>query len=464
MKIAAFALLCFLLLAPSRAQWNYPTTKTVDATDTYFGKTYADPYRWLENSQDKSVEQWFKDQAALTDGLLAKIPARDALAAEWLALDKLKPATYSGITFENHRMFYKKTRGGENIGKLYFREGWSGDELLLFDPANYKPGVTTVIQSFLPSWDGKYVVLGLTAAGAEWSELRVLHVTRRELLAESLYPCWGASSWTADSKAFLYDRGNTTDIKSLDIELNRQTRVHKLGHSVENDADIFSNQSHPELKIEPKEIPIAMLDESYPHYVFGVAATVQNEVRMYYAPIAELTSDRINWKELSRVSDNLVRGMAFHGDYMYAITHTGAPKYKVVRTKIKNPDWAHAEIVAPEASDSVVGLTKSKNYLLISYSDGISTRILKYNFATGKKSKVKLPSSGTVDVSVPDSRTDLCHVVITSWIQPSTRYDYDAKHDTFKKSEFNSDVTYPGFENLVTEEVEVRGHDGAMIP
>ena len=32
------------------------------------------------------------------------------------------------------------------------------------------------------------------------------------------------------------------------------------------------------------------------------------------------------------------------------------------------------------------------------------------------------------------------------------------------KSAFNSDVTYPGFDSLVTEEVEVPGHDGTMVP
>jgi prolyl oligopeptidase len=121
------ASLCLPAL-PCRAQsqWQYPATKTVDAEDTYFGKTYKDPYRWLEDLKDKDVEAWFKAQANLTDGLLAKIPGRDALVEEWMALDKLKPASYSAISYENGRVFYKKTLGGENVGKLYFRRGWDG--------------------------------------------------------------------------------------------------------------------------------------------------------------------------------------------------------------------------------------------------------------------------------------------------------------------------------------------------
>jgi len=86
----------------------------VEAEDTYFGKTYKDPYRWLENLKDKEVEAWFKAQGEVTDGLLGKIPGRDALVDEWMALDKLKPASYSAISYENGRVFYKKTLGGEN--------------------------------------------------------------------------------------------------------------------------------------------------------------------------------------------------------------------------------------------------------------------------------------------------------------------------------------------------------------
>jgi len=121
------------------ARWDYPSTKTVDVSDTYFGQTYKDPYRWIEDLKDKGVEDWFKSQAALTDSVLSKIPGRDALAKEWMELDKLKPASYSFITYEHGRVFYKKTLGGENVGKLFFREGWKGQENLLFDPADFKP-------------------------------------------------------------------------------------------------------------------------------------------------------------------------------------------------------------------------------------------------------------------------------------------------------------------------------------
>jgi prolyl oligopeptidase len=466
--LPVLATLAMLVQAP--APWSYPPTKTVDATDTYFGRTYKDPYRWLENLKDKDVETWFKTQADLTDGVLAKIPARDALANEWMALDKLKPATYSQITYEHGRVFYKKTLGGENVGKLYYRDGWKGAEQLLFDPAGFsptgaKPGDVATIVSYTPSPDGQHVVLGLSAAGAEYSELRPIEVESRRLLTDTIYPSYGALSWTLDSKSFLYDAGKVADIKSPEIELNRKTRLHRLGADVSSDPDFFSNESYPDLEISPKEMPMAFIDESYPAYVVGSVGTVQNEMRLFIAPTAQMTpNSKVKWSVLALPSDNLVRGIVFYKDHVYAVTHAGAPKYKIVRTRVDHPDWKTAETVVAEGKDSIQSITHSKSFMFVVYSNGVVGRLVKYTLDTGKASEVKLPASGTIDVNCPDFRTNECIVIATSWTQPTTLYDFDAEKDTFTKSIFNTAVSYPGFENLVTEEVEVPGHDGTMIP
>jgi prolyl oligopeptidase len=464
MKRSASLVLALLLAVPAYAQLSYPVTKTVDASDTYFGTKYPDPYRWLENLKSPDVIAWFKAQATLTDGLLAKIPGREALVQQWAALDKLRPARYADITFENGRVFYKKTLGGENVGKFYYRQGWNGAEKLLLDPGTYKPGVTSTIQSFSPSLDGNYVVMGFTSGGAEFSELRVLDVEHAALLPDTIYPSYGPAGWTLDSKSFFYDAGKVTDIKSLDIELNRKTRVHIVGAPVASDIDIFSDETNPEIGIAPKEFPQASIDETYPDYIFGSLSTVQNEMKIYYAPESSVAHPPIKWDVLCQPSDNLVRGITFHGDYVYAVTHTDAPKYKLIRTSAKHPDWAHAQTVIPETKDSIQYITKSKDYIFVDYSDGIVSRIAKYEFATGKTSEVQLPASGNADISCPDWHTNRCIVSLTSWVVPTTLYDLDGGSDSFSKSIFNTDVTYPGFENIVTEEVEVPGHDGEMVP
>jgi prolyl oligopeptidase len=459
------AALVLLTILTCNAQWNYPPTKTVDISDTYFGKTYYDPYRWLEDLTNRDVKAWFKAQATLTDDTLARIPARDALVQEWVALDKLKPASYSDVMYEHGRVFYKKTLGGENVGKLYLREGWDGAEKLLFDSGTYKADAVTTINSFSPSWDGKYIAMGLTSGGAEWSEIRVLDVDHGTLLPDSIYPSRGANGWDRDNRSFFYEATSVSDIKSMDIELNQKTRIHELGTPVAMDRDIFSDARNPELGITPMEDPDAAIVESYPKYIIGSLDTVQTEMRVYYAPVSELKHDKIKWNVLCQRSDNLVdRGLEFDGDYVYAVTDADAPRYKLVRTSVKHPDWQHTETVVPETADTIQSIRKSRHYLIVTYSDGVANHLVKYDFATGKTSGIKLPGSGNVGIVCPDWRSDHWLVTITSWISPMTIYDYDAEKDTFKKSIFNTDVVYPGFDQLVSQEVKVPGHDGTEIP
>jgi hypothetical protein len=41
--------------------------------------------------------------------------------------------------------FYRKTLGGENVGKIFVREGYEGKEQLIFDATTYKPKVNTTV-------------------------------------------------------------------------------------------------------------------------------------------------------------------------------------------------------------------------------------------------------------------------------------------------------------------------------
>jgi len=454
-----------------QGQWNYPSTRTVDASDTYFGTTYHDPYRWLENINVKDVQAWFKTQTALTDGLLARIPGRDSLVQEWLAMERLKSAFYSSISYEHGRLFYRKTGGGENMSKLCLREGRDGVERLLFDPTLYQfqskgvgsQGDTPTIYSFVPSWDGKHVAIAITRGGAEYSEIRVLDVDRRTLLPECIYPSFGCYGWTPDGNSFFYDAGKVSELMRPDIKLSRKTKLHEIGTDVATDRDFFGNESYPGLGIAPNERARACIDESSPGYILGEAHTAQNELRYFYAPVSELRHPKIKWDVLWQRSDDLVQGPVFHGNFVYAVSRANAPRGKLVRTSVKHPDWEHAETRIPEQVDSVQSIARTKHYLFIVYSDGIVGRLIKYDWTGGEPTQIRLPASGTVDVSCLDWQTDNCLVLISSWTS-AILYDLDSHEDTLTKSIFSPDVTYPGFENLVSEEVEVPGHDGTLIP
>ena len=51
-----------------------PPTDRQDVTETFFGQSVTDPYRWLENWHDAKVAQWMKAQDSYTRATLTSIP------------------------------------------------------------------------------------------------------------------------------------------------------------------------------------------------------------------------------------------------------------------------------------------------------------------------------------------------------------------------------------------------------
>ena len=447
------------------AQLKYPATPKVEVRDTIFGTVYKDDYRWLENMKDPKVITWFKAQAELTDETMKKVSGRDELIAEWKKLDALQPPTVFSEVEAGGRYFFQKRMAGEKVSKVYYRENIKGEDKLLFDPMTFIPGKTLSVESIAPSYDGKKLLIGYAEEGAEISTLRVMDVDSKKLLSDSIEGTAGAGNWSFDNTSFFYMWINSSDNMDPNSRLNPKYKLHKLGTDTKKDIDYFSNTSYPELKIDAKSYPFVFLSEFEKDYVFAAQGTVQPEVIAYYAPISEFNSPKINWKQLSTSEDMIVRGFEIFDGKMYAITHKDAKNYKLVATDLKNVNWKSPEVIAPEKATTLEYLTRSKDLLILTYSDGISNFVYKYDPKTKKTTEIKLPYQGTTYFVNVDKKSNNFLAFLTSGNKPLTQFLYNAAPNKYSESPFNKPPQYPeAYKDLVAEEVQVKGHDGVMIP
>jgi prolyl oligopeptidase len=463
--ILLFLLISFL--SSTHAQYNYPPTKTVDSNETYFGVTYKDPYRWLEYRKAPDAETWFRQQATYTDSILNNLNGRDELIEDWKRLDKLKPTKISNLVYENGRIFYRKTLPGENVGKIYYRQGMEGPERLLFDPTALIPGKTITVERFKPSHDGKMIGIVYAKGGAEMGTLIIMNVDTKQILKDSVSSTLNLLSWTFDDKAFLYFHAYNNPTANANKE-DDKIRLHIIGTDLATDADFFSNASYPGLNVTPATAPTyALLDEGSKDYILAghgnmlVPATLQ-----YYTSIEQLRTGNISWKTLCTYDDSIENNEVLIDDMVYAISFYNAPNRKVLATSLKHPDWQHAFIVAAEKPDLIVrDLIRTKDFLMIRYSDGMNNYLSKYNFRTKFTSNVKLPYPGYMWLQCLDPKTNKCILTMNSWVKPSTSYDYDAETDAIAPGIFNLTPVYPeAYKELQSEDVQVKGHDGVMIP
>ncbi len=448
-------------------KFNYPETKTVDSSDTYFGITYKDPYRWLENLKDTSVISWFKKQTDFSYSYLNNLTGRDELIAEWKMLDSLLPPRINRRSIKNGRIFYNKTMPKEDVAKVYYKEGINGSEILLFDPTTYVKGKTLSVQASIPSYDGKKIIIAYSEDGAEASTIKIMDVDSKKFLPETIYPTSVEiqPNWSFDNNSILYVWLQSDDNTSEEMTLNAKTKLHTLGTDTKNDIDFFSNTSYPRLNIKPNEMPTISLRQSCKNFVFASLDEVRQEMFMYYSPISQFNSPQKNWKVLCKPSDKIVRGIEFIDNYAYAITSNNAKNYKLVRVNLENPDWNNAEIIAQEKKQTLEAISYCKDFLFLTYSDGINYQLFKYHFKTKKLSEVNLPYKGIIGISCIDKNTNDCLLSIGAYNKVTTEFSYNASTDVFSPSVFNKPPNYPkAYSELEIEETEIKGHDGAMIP
>lgn len=460
--VIAWALQCSVV----SAQYKYPVTKQVAVTDNYFGIKITDPYRWMEDMNHAETQQWFKEQGSLTHLWLDSIAGRETLRKEILQLYNLSRPGKLGSSAEiyerNNRFFYRKEKAGMAVSMIYYRDGRNGMEKLLIDPTTFSMGKSIEATFFLPSNDGKKLAFGLCENGKELSAIRIMDVETKKLSPEVLYPSWfGVTRWTSDNKGFLYIRNMSDNVNDSNMLLNTKVLYHAVGTDEQKDKEIFSKAVSPQLDIEPRDI--LWMDISADNkYMIAYAGSVLDEFKSFIAPVSTMFNAHINWKPVTKIEDG-IKSIHVRGDKIFFLSHLQADNFRVLQTTATAPDVRHAKVIIPEGKQVLEKVDMSKNYLYLTYSDGVSNTLQRYDMASGKLSPIALPLKGTVNTTLTSSLKNDCIVEITSWITPPTKFDLDGQ-GRVNRSSFETGAVIPGSDDVIVEEVEAKGHDGAMIP
>jgi prolyl oligopeptidase len=81
------ALTLFALSSSLTAQSGPPPTERHDVTETFYGHTVTDSYRWLEDWHEGKAADWLKAQDTYTRSALETIPGREKFLARVKSLD-----------------------------------------------------------------------------------------------------------------------------------------------------------------------------------------------------------------------------------------------------------------------------------------------------------------------------------------------------------------------------------------
>ena len=459
--VAAFA-------AAAALSQPLPVAPIRNVQDTLFGVTVDDPYRYMENLKDPEVTGWIHAQADRARSVLDSIPGRADILKQFRAMDAATPARVSDVQrLPDGVLFYEKRGAKDDQFKLYWRRGYKGAEKVLVDPQSWRQatGKPHAINYYAASPDGRHVAVGISESGSEEASIYVFETRTGKRIGTPIDRArFGGISWVQDGSAFFYNRLRKLPPEAPPAEVQQFSQVflHKLGADAEADP-VIVKEGTPGVSIEGIDTPIVQVTPGSKWALAVLYAGTQREVTIYAAPLAEAIAATAQWRRLV-TPDDKVTAYAVVGDDVYLLTHRDSPRFSVLRASLAGTGIADAKTIAP-ASDLVAEeIGASRDALYVSERDGAVQRVRRVPYAGGDASQVPLPFSGSATLVSPDPRIDGVLIEMTGWTRAWQLYDYMPKERRVANTGLYPAGKYDQPNDLVTHEVKVKSHDGALVP
>ena len=464
MKKLFYTLLFVLpIMAIAQESVKPETLSPKNATNTYFDVTLNDPYQYLENLDDPSVITWMKDNANYANSMLDDISGKQAMFDKMLELINRTSAAIGSLRItDDNTYYYLKRVPGEEISKMYKRDGYDGKEVLFFDPTAYKKdeGKTYTVNSIRPNIQGDKVAITVAANGSENPEVLIFNKSG-EKYNETLQLGRGVS-WNATGDSFFYNKLNSSDVTDMNRKIYTQVFTHKMGTDQSSDKVYFSKDQYEGLGIVDMEIPYVFYSKETKYNILN-AGSVDKNLQTF---VNKKTDDNKSWEPLT-IRKNKVVNLEVNNQEIYFLTYNDAPNYKIVKAPIEKPDFSNATTVIEESkSENITEMAITKDGLYYcTVKNGVEAKVYFLPNNKTKPIELELPfTAGSASISSKGSDFSDIWVSISGWTSPNKRYLYNTENNSFTYQPLSTPVEYPELDKLVAKEVMVESHDGVMVP
>ncbi|HVO76444.1 MAG TPA: prolyl oligopeptidase family serine peptidase [Candidatus Bathyarchaeia archaeon] len=431
--------------------YQYPGARTVAVVDTLHARPVADPYRWLENTEDPEVRAWIEAENSLTRRLLDSLPGRSAI--EKRLAEVLSIGTVGVPRVTGNRLFFEKRQGNENQPILYWRDGTRGEPRVLLDPNKLSAEGIVAIDWWFPSRDGRLLAYGLSKGGSEQSTLYVLDVDTGKALADSIPRTRGTSvAWLPDGSGFYYMRfPRPGDVPKGEEHFHSRILFHKLGTDPAQDAVIFGEGR------DMKDWLDCDLSEDGRFLVIEVSETA-TKTGLF---IKDLRKKDGAFIDVSGNADAHFFGQVRDED-LYIQTNNGGSNYRLFKVSAAAPARANWREIIPEGKFKLEQTVFAGHRIFASYLENAASRLYEYDLDGKLIGEIKLPGIGTVYGVDGSWSSAECFYGFTSFFTPPTVYRYDVKKSaTALYDRIESSIDTSPYR---VEQVWCQSKDGTKVP
>ena len=402
-------------------QIKYPVARVADQKDVYFGTTVADPYRWMEDVDSPEVKQWVDAENAVTQGYLKDIPAREKIHARLMELNSYE--RFSPPEQEAGRYFYRRNSGLQNQAVLYWQQGYTGEPKVLLDPNTLRADGTIALSGTSVTDDGKLLGYSLSEAGSDIEKIHVRVVATGEDLPDVVdWVKFSGISWLKDGSGFYY---SSYGVPKTDAEraaalkqVNNFHKVyfHKLGTPQTDDPIVYERPDDKEINVG------AGVSEDGRWLVLYASKGDNNELL-----VRDLTKADSKTIAVATGLDAQYNWVTSIGHDVWLKTNKDAPKSKIVKVNLEDPDRTNWKTVVTESKNQMEGVSSVHDTLFLNYLVDAQTEIDVYDLAGKMQRKLALPGIGSAGITGGRRGDTETFFTFTNYTTPPTIYRLDLK-------------------------------------
>lgn len=414
---------------------QYPMTKKVDVTDTYFGTEVADPYRWLEDDHSAETAEWVKEENKVTFGYLNQIPFREQIKQE---LEKVWNYEKMTAPFkEGAYTYFSKNDGLQNQYVVYRYK--TGDDPataeVFLDPNTFKEDGTISLDALSFSKSGKIAAYSISEGGSDWRKILTMDVENKTLIGDTIKDAkFSGIAWKGE-EGFYYSSYDKPDGSQLTAKTDQhKLYFHKLGTAQSEDQLIFGGTA------EEKHRYVGANVSEDNRYLVVTASNSTSGNKLFIMdltkPGSKLTAIIDNENSDTYVIDNV-------GTKLYLYTNLDAPNVKVVTTDAANPTPENWKDFIPETENVLSPSTGCGSFFASYMVDAIS-KVYQYDYDGKLIREVELPGVGDAAGFGAKKEDTEMYYTFQNYIIPGRIYQYDFETGESKifwqpAIDFNSD-------------------------
>jgi prolyl oligopeptidase len=412
-----------------------------------------------------------KAQSEYAKGSLERIPGKKELLRRIQELDKGAPYTVSDLQrLADGTLFYRKLNAGAEMGVVCARKSEDAADTVVLDPKSYEArgGSHASLEFFRPSPNGRYNVAGIAKGGSEVTTLYVRDVTSGKDLPvaiDRIETAYNVPQWLPDSSGFFYSRRRKLPEGAPASETYKNTVafLHRMDASSGEDVPVLGHGVSEEIQFEAMDFPSVWVYANSEHVIGQIHHGDSQEVTLYAARRDALGKGN-PWRKICGREDGVTAFLA-RGEHVYLISSKDAPRYRVLRTALANPDFNAAEVVVPESELVLTSIDSSRDLLFVNATRNGSGMVVQID-PDGKQKPERLQLPHELTGSVFEASPFFAEVFVSteSWTKGGALYSYTPATRGFRPSALQPAGAFDDVPGFASKEIEVPSHDGAMVP